>query len=1533
MVDKTIDKKPKGKFGTYVKRIILIFLLFIIIVPITIITLAQFEFFRSYALKTILGYVNDELIAEIHAKDLRISLTKGLTIYSASLYTDGDTLAYVDEINLKFDISSLLQSKVSVNYLKLTNPTIKLLRNSKDSLWNYDKIAKPSDTPSDTTPSNWHISVDKLIMENAFFIMYDSTLVEDTGKKIDFNHMAYESLNMEARAEAILDKNTFRLKMKSMSAKELFSGLTFENLAFDAKVSPDELTIDNLDFKSAEYKIDGDLKMTNYNVFGIEEPILDSAHFDIDIEVKQIDQRFIEYFSELPITITGKQDINIESTGNLNNLKIANLYYDNGESNINASGTLYGLIDSDNFAYELNLDNSMIQRANLIQMLPDMALSELPQFGIVQFDELFVKGSADSVFANMNLKSNLGNVKGSAGLNFARALIYSANVQFTHLNLAKILNNPQYLSDLNGSAKVTGRGTEISTIWATGDMQLGQSKFLGNDIKDLALKFNADGNSQIVIENLQANLHRSSISSDDFSEFDIFDDSFMHVTATGSVNLSNIDNPSYKLDAKFESLSFAKLMDNPTLPTHLTGTATIEGIGIHPDSLAGKYNIQLNEILFTDRALMPFGIDLEINKYEDRNELVLNSDFFDATFSGQYNLGELIDVLAYQGTYLGDFINAKVMSLDPDLREVQDTTMIFELEKIASFPTINGRFNAVVKDISPMNAFIQDMNLFSKMEINMQVMSSDSSLSVFIDTLKIDYLDINLPEININLRDIEMDGRLVSNLKDSLPVFEYFDLKVRQNGISKMSDITIDRFNVDLRFDGEDINFKVLTAINGNMGVVSNGKIAIADERLRFSIDSLQFFYENTFSWHSKEPIVIETYENTIDIKKFVIGRGEAEHIEIVGAKKGDDLDNIMITVFNFPVQDIMMFADADMKQQFSTLKFNIDSMRISITNDVFSPIIKTELYSDSISINNQYIGTLKGDFLYDKDNITGTAQLFHELGDEPIELMNLQINYLPIYIGLDSLTGEQQRQKKSDIVLTTQSFPLEFLSPFVPGLSDIRGRADINLKLGGILHEKPVYSGKIKTKAIRFRVDAINMEYNAMTEIYIDNSRISIVDLKLQNVNYDARFGRLGKAEVLGFIDLDDKFQPTMIDVSITADRLLVLNDNTSLSMPDLYGDFIISTDANPIHFSGTLQKPNLSGDINVIYAELSMPLLEKKQKVRTQLEYEVIDSVHRIRTITRPDTMTVEEVVESDFQKIGSVSEQSIADLINYDLRIKILGQFTVLMDMNLLGELYAEVGTRDRNTQLIYQKNRDSDEARLYGDVIVKENSTLKFFKQFRTSGSIQFPTGSIENPSLNLEASHSGTMIEDGDNRRFEVRMKITGTKDLPIIKFTYFVDGVEATGSEEQINENALFLLVMGRTKTGTDAASNDLLTEGMTSSFTNFANKALTEMLMTTGVISSAELDFAGNSASFEQANLRISGQILGGISWTIGGTIADLSANNEISIDIPASEFLSNPFWSNFILQVTKATTQNTTIITQDAKNWEVKIKFGNSW
>ncbi|MDX9789617.1 MAG: translocation/assembly module TamB domain-containing protein, partial [Candidatus Kapabacteria bacterium] len=436
---------------------------------------------------------------------------------------------------------------------------------------------------------------------------------------------------------------------------------------------------------------------------------------------------------------------------------------------------------------------------------------------------------------------------------------------------------------------------------------------------------------------------------------------------------------------------------------------------------------------------------------------------------------------------------------------------------------------------------------------------------------------------------------------------------------------------------------------------------------------------------------------------------------------------------------------------------------------------------------------------------------------------------------------------------------------------------------------------------------------------------KINLTNVLIKNIPADSRFGRLGRAVISGYVAMNG-FEIGELDIALNAERLLVMSDATMVTMPDLYGDFIISTDNQPLRFYGTLDKPNLTGDVNIIDAHLKMPLEQKKQIVRTYFTYEKIDDKVRLTSITSRDS--------TEQNNNNDRFSPSIADLINYDLSAKILGQFIVEMDMNLIGSMYAVIATADRTQSLRYEKKRDNPVAKLFGEVVVKEQSTIKSWKQFTAAGKINFPTGSIENPSLELTATHSGTMTDNGVRKQFIVKMKIEGTKENPDVTFTYFIDGVEASGSKEQINEDALYLLVMGRTKTGSGASTNsNLLNEGFASGVSNFATKALSDLLMGTGVINSAEFDFQGGSMNLGDATLRLSGQLYGGISWTIGGTVADLSSNNQITIDIPASEFSNNPFWSNFILQLSKASSNNVMANAQDAKNWEVKIKLGSSW
>ncbi|NCO31566.1 hypothetical protein GW891_01815, partial [bacterium] len=429
------------------------------------------------------------------------------------------------------------------------------------------------------------------------------------------------------------------------------------------------------------------------------------------------------------------------------------------------------------------------------------------------------------------------------------------------------------------------------------------------------------------------------------------------------------------------------------------------------------------------------------------------------------------------------------------------------------------------------------------------------------------------------------------------------------------------------------------------------------------------------------------------------------------------------------------------------------------------------------------------------------------------------------------------------------------------------------------------------------------------------------------RNKGDDVFFGRIGRADITGFVNLEN-FKPGYMDLKINADRLLALSEKSAAVMPDLYGNFIISSDENPIRFYGTLAEPNLEGDINVMYASIKMPLLEKRKAIKTSFTYYQTDGKYKIKVTNTRDSSLIDDVDNNNEQR-------SIAELMNYDLRIKILGQFNVIMDMNLIGEMNAVIGTPDKTVPLRYLKNRNQSEANLFGEVVVKEPSIIKSLKQFTTIGNISFPTGSIENPKLDLTAIHKGTSYSGETKSQYIIKMYITGTKLDPKVRFTYFIDGVEASGSQEQINEDALYLLALGRTKSsGSQSTGNsNLLNEGLSSGFSNFATKAISELLASTGVIQSAALDFRGGSLDLNQATVKFSGQIYGGISWTFGGAISDISGTNEITIDIPASEFLANPFWSNFVLQLTKASTSTNSVSTQEAKNWEVKVKFGSSW
>ncbi|MPN30619.1 hypothetical protein SDC9_178090 [bioreactor metagenome] len=163
-----------------------------------------------------------------------------------------------------------------------------------------------------------------------------------------------------------------------------------------------------------------------------------------------------------------------------------------------------------------------------------------------------------------------------------------------------------------------------------------------------------------------------------------------------------------------------------------------------------------------------------------------------------------------------------------------------------------------------------------------------------------------------------------------------------------------------------------------------------------------------------------------------------------------------------------------------------------------------------------------------------------------------------------------------------------------------------------------------------------------------------------------------------------------------------------------------------------------------------------------------------------------------------------------------------------------------------------------------------------------------------------------------------------------MNLSYSINGTPATGDKEQIKTNAIKLLTLGTLEGyGNNDVSNSLLNESSSMLTSQLASKTLTDLLLKTGIVESANLKF--NTDSLTSTSVSISGSLWNVATWTIGGRIGDIASNYNISINIPIT--INKKNLNNIVLQILKATDVYNSTFDRNAKDWEIKLKLGGHW
>ena len=408
------------------------------------------------------------------------------------------------------------------------------------------------------------------------------------------------------------------------------------------------------------------------------------------------------------------------------------------------------------------------------------------------------------------------------------------------------------------------------------------------------------------------------------------------------------------------------------------------------------------------------------------------------------------------------------------------------------------------------------------------------------------------------------------------------------------------------------------------------------------------------------------------------------------------------------------------------------------------------------------------------------------------------------------------------------------------------------------------------------------------------------------------------GKAEVTGKIELEN-LDINKLDIGMKTNRFLVMRDETQKVKKDLYGKLIISTEDDSLRFWGSFEKPNLEGYVSLESADLKMPDEEEVQLVKSKFIYRRKGDLITA-SYGRADSVKVKKIAKA--QEV----QESLMELLNIDLDIEFRGRTLVDMQINQFLRTSVIIGTPVNVKNIRYVKKRDSKEAKLYGKIILKEGSKLSFFKTFDITGDINFPTGNISNPQLDLKAEYQGTT---SDYKQYNVNIYVTGTKENPDLRFEFDIAGESGIGDNEEKVRNIISLLLTGNPSDSRNNPNGNQEINFQESIASDWATQQIAQELGKLGL--SAQIDFEDN---FEDARVKIGGDIVGGARWSFGGNVNDISGS-RLEIEIPLDDFinLTEEEWLNILLNFTYVNSPETIRTDENQIHWEGKLKLGGSW
>lgn len=1108
--------------GNIILSVIEILLIFIIAIAFLIRT----SWFQTYLAQKATVYLSEYLDTKVDIGKVDLSFID--RVYFDNLYLEDqkqDTLAFIEEFYVNYDLRGALRLKFHLNEVKLTRASFHLKKHEGESKTNLQFIVDAFKTDKEKDPVNFLITSDNVHLVDCNFSFVDENK-ERIPYGVDFADLHLNNVNLQADHVSIT-KDTYSANLKTVSFSGS-SGFDLNDFKAQALFSNQGLVTSNVTIETPHSSI----KLPKFNLIASEikdfSKFVDVIQMESHLDSSYVSLKDVSYFAP---QLKGMDDIVFvkgKTLKSVNDLALNDIYLKYGN----------GTVVKGDFSLP---DFRNLSRSNISQ--------RLDYFSINVNDIERLRLPESSSYDYIKWPKTLENLTFIEGYNFvARGSSTNINMSFSRVNTniggIKFVDNFQIVSDTSFSViqfiplnheenQISLEDLDMGKLLKMNDIgvvngnlslesaQYDQTGFKVNRAsgrlnKTKILDYTYD---YITLDNVNYHMRKGAYGSDHLTNGNVYvRDENLDLSFKGIANIGRELEIVGDIDLECAVLSnvFPSLENQGELST----LVFVEMRGKDFNDFRGRMVI---DSLFYEESGKVFETN-DFNGYivksPEKDSIAIASSFIDANVFGQINYSEVTSQLTYQLNEVFPGLNL------PDKRS-----------KTKASPTYFD-YDILCKNLNPLfDIFYPKMQIAYNTHIagNYNEERKRATLNLASNFIDYDVVRFN----NINTMTEISNGELLALL--DVNAFELRDSVF-------FKDIHFTGLAYGGELDGQ-IMFDNTDNLPSNIEVLVN----LQDPNIIFAHMLPSFITIGKDSWNSEEVAYMSYSNKCFYLEDFKIGH-ENQYIKARGYLSDNEADKMYIDLMDVRLEEIQKFFDSP--SDFYGLA--------NVTGYLTSPMNGIQFNGDAIvsdlKINDREVGDVSFGA-----NYYANAQKIDLYGN--IFSLNEQTFFFDGQYYLD-------REDNLDINMIFNSTDIavanEFLDPKV--IKDLQGKLDGIIHLTGSLNE-PIIKGKLDFHEgmVNLALLGANFYFEGEIESEEDGVFINQMPIKDEEGNVGSISGSLYHNHlkdmyfelVFNLEEHPTKRMPTDMSRALPVDRFLVMNTDYEIGSA-YYGKAFITGMAN---------------------------------------------------------------------------------------------------------------------------------------------------------------------------------------------------------------------------------------------------------------------------------------------------------------------------------------------------------------------------------